>query len=77
MEQPATPVAERVDRRGALDDSPALRRASESVAAEMREAEERLKRLRDESEELEADGGAEEKEKARRGRLARPEGGHR
>jgi hypothetical protein len=52
MEPPATPVEERLARRGPLDDSPALRRARELVSADRRAALRELKRLQEENEEL-------------------------
>ena len=48
MEPPATPVEERLARRGPLNDSPALRRARADVSADRRAMERELKRLQEE-----------------------------
>ena len=66
MEKPETPVAERVARRGALDDSPALRRACADVAAEEEDLVRRLKRVREDRAHLDQIAEEEKRKKQRR-----------
>ena len=66
MEPPATPVEERVARRGALDDSPALRRARADAAAEEEDLVRRLKRVREDRAHLDQIAEEEKRKKQRR-----------
>ena len=66
MEQPETPVAERVARRGPLDDSPALRRACADVAEEEEDLVRRLKRVREDRAHLDQIAEEEKRKKQRR-----------
>ena len=66
MEQPETPVAERVDRRGPLDDSPALRRACADAAEEEKDLARRMKRVREERAELDKRAEEQKRKKQRR-----------
>ena len=66
MDKPETPVAERVAQRGALDDSPALRRACADVAEEEEDLVRRLKRVREERAHLDQIAEEEKRKKQRR-----------
>ena len=66
MELPDTPVAERVRRRGPLDDSPAIRQARADVAAEEEDLVRRLKRVREDRAHLDQIAEEEKRKKQRR-----------
>jgi len=66
MEKPETPVAERVARRGPLDDSPAIRRACADVEEEEKDLARRLKRVREDRAHLDQIAEEEKRKKQRR-----------
>mmetsp|Transcript_17982 Transcript_17982/g.51249 ORF Transcript_17982/g.51249 Transcript_17982/m.51249 type:complete len:656 (+) Transcript_17982:77-2044(+) len=66
MEKPETPVAERVRRRGPLNDSPAIRRACADVEEEEKDLARRLKRVREDRAHLDQIAEEQQRKKQRR-----------